>query len=143
MDHAIAAHIRKKHRTILTPRGVERLKIEVGSVLSPPEEVAAEVRGHDPATHLPKSATVTSEEVRMALSEPVKAILGAVRDTLDRTPPELISDVLDRGMVLAGGGALLKGLDERLRREIGVPVRVAEEPLTCIASGGVRLLENL
>jgi rod shape-determining protein MreB len=143
MDHAIAAHIRKKHRTILTPHGVERLKIEVGSALSPPEEVAAEIRGHDPATHLPKSATVTSEEVRRALSEPVKAIMGAVRDTLDRTPPELISDLLDRGMVLAGGGALLEGLDERLRRETGVPVRVAEEPLTCIASGGVRLLENL
>ena len=143
MDYAIAAHVRKKHGTILTPHDVERLKIELGSVQSPQAGVAAEVRGHDPTTDLPKSARVTSEEVRRALSEPVKAIVRAVRDTLDRTPPELISDLLDRGMVLAGGVALLNGLDEHLRRETGVPVRVAKEPLTCIASGGDLLLEKL
>jgi rod shape-determining protein MreB len=142
IDYAIATHVQKEHRTILTPQSVEWLKIELGSVLPLSEEVAAEVRGHDPATQLPKSAVVTSEEVRKALSEPVKAIVGAVHDTLDRTPPELVSDLMDRGMTLAGGGALLGGLDVHLWRETSVPVRVAEEPLTCIVIGGGRLLDK-
>lgn len=142
IDYAIATHVHKEHRTILTPQSVEWLKFELGSVLPLSEEVAAEVRGHDPATQLPKSVVVTSEEVRKALSEPVKAIVGAVHDTLDRTPPELVSDLMDRGMTLAGGGALLRGLDVHLWRETSVPVRVAEEPLTCIVIGGGRLLDK-
>lgn len=143
MDNAIAAHVREQHRAILTVWSVEWLKIELGSALPLPEEVAAEVRGHDPQTRFPKSVVVTSEEIREALSGPVRAIVGAMRDTLNRTPPELISDLMYRGAVLAGGGALLKGLNEHLRRETGVPLRRAEGPFTCAVTGGGRLLEKL
>jgi rod shape-determining protein MreB and related proteins len=94
-------------------------------------------------TGLPKTIMITSDEIREAISVPVDAIVAAVRDTLDRTPPELASDVMDRGMVLAGGGALLKLLDERLRRETQIPVHVAEDPLSCVAAGGGRCLEEI
>lgn len=143
MDNAIAAHVWQQHRTVLTAWSVEWLKIELGSALPLSEEIVAEVRGHDPSTRLPKSVGVTSEEIRGALSGPVRAIVGAVRDTLNRTPPELVSDLVDRGIVLSGGGALLKGLDEHLRRETGVPVRRAEGPFTCTVTGGWHLLEKL
>jgi rod shape-determining protein MreB len=143
MNRAIAAHVQKEHRTILTPLSVEWLKIELGSALPLPENIVAEVRGHDPVTRSPKSVVVTSEEIRGALSGPVGVIVGAVRDTLKRMPPELVSDLVDRGIVLAGGGALLNGLPERLRRETGVPVRRAEEPFTCTVTGGGHLLEKL
>jgi rod shape-determining protein MreB len=92
---------------------------------------------------LPKTIVITSEEVREAISIPVDAIIAAVRDTLDRTPPELASDIMDRGMVLAGGGALLRHLDERLRRETGIPVHVADEALMCVAIGSGRSLEEI
>ena len=143
MDRAIAAHIQKEHRTILLLPSVEWLKIELGSALPLPEEFAAEVRGLDLVTRSPRSVVVTSEEIRGALSGPVRVIVGAVRDTLNRVPPELVSDLMDRGIVLAGGGALLKGLPEHLRRETGVPVRRAEEPFTCAVIGGGHLLEKL
>ena len=143
MDRAIAAYVQKEHRTILAPLSVEWLKTELGSALPLPEEITAEVRGHDLATRSPKSVVVTSEEIRGALSGSVTVIVGAVRDTLSRVPPELVSDLVDRGIVLAGGGALLQGLPEHLRRETGVPVRRAEEPLTCAVTGGGQLLEKL
>jgi rod shape-determining protein MreB and related proteins len=94
-------------------------------------------------TGLPKTVVITSEEVREAISVPVEAIVAAVRDTLDRTPPELASDIVDRGMVLAGGGALLRGLEERLRRETSVPVHMAEEPLACVVVGSGAFLEEI
>jgi rod shape-determining protein MreB len=143
MDRAIAAYVQKEHRTILTPLSVEWLKTELGSASPLPEEIAAEVRGHDLATRSPKSVVVTSKEIRRALSGPVTVIVGVVRDILRRISPELVSDLVDRGIVLAGGGALLKGLPERLLRETGVPVRRAEEPLTCAVTGGGHLLEKL
>jgi rod shape-determining protein MreB and related proteins len=143
MDRAIAAHIQKEHRTILPPPSVEWLKIELGSALPLPEEIAAEVWGLDLVTRSPRSVVATSEDIRGALSGPVSVIVGAVRDTLNRVPLELVSDLVDRGIVLAGGGALLKGLPEHLRRETGVPVRRAEEPFTCAVIGGGHLLEKL
>ena len=143
MDRAIAAHIQKEHRTILLPPSVEWLKIELGSALPLPEEFAAEVWGLDLVTRSPRSVVVTSEEIRGALSRPVSVIVGTVRDTLNRVPLELVSDLMDRGIVLAGGGARLKGLPEHLRRETGVPVRRAEEPFTCAVIGGGHLLEKL
>ena len=95
----------------------------------------AEIRGRDLVSGLPKTVVLTSEEVRMALEEPLQAIIDAVKETLDRTPPELASDIMDRGIMLAGGGALLQGLDERLRDETQMPAHLAESPLTCVAVG--------
>ena len=106
------------------------------------EEVQAEVRGRDMLTGLPKTVILSSEEVRHALEEPVSQIIDAIRSTLDKTPPELAADIMDRGIVLAGGGALLSGLDERLRHETQMPVHLAESPLTCVAVGSGRSLEE-
>ena len=106
------------------------------------EELQAEVRGRDMLTGLPKTVILTSEEVRRALDEPVTQIIEAIKSTLDKTPPELAADIMDRGIVLAGGGALLTGLDERLRHETQMPVHLAESPLTCVAVGSGRSLEE-
>ncbi len=102
----------------------------------------AEIRGRDLVSGLPKTVVLTSEEVRLALEEPLQAIIDAVKETLDRTPPELASDIMDRGIMLAGGGALLQGLDERLREETQMPAHLAESPLTCVAVGSGRSLEE-
>jgi rod shape-determining protein MreB len=107
-----------------------------------PEEVQAEVRGRDMLTGLPKTVVISSEEVRRALEDPVSQIIDAIKSTLDKTPPELAADIMDRGIVLAGGGALLQGLDERLRHETQMPVHLAESPLTCVAVGSGRSLEE-
>ena len=143
MDAAIAAHIQKEYRLSVGTQTAEQLKIELGSAFPISEESAVEVRGRDQVTGLPKTIVITSEEVREAIRVPVNAIVAAVTDTLDRTPPELASDIMDTGMVLAGGGALLRALDERLRGETGVPVHVAEEPLACVAIGSGRFLEEI
>ena len=108
-----------------------------------PEESEAQVRGRDIVTGLPKIVVITTEEIREAIAPAVGTIVEAVHNTLDPTPPELVSDVMDRGMILAGGGALLRHLDERLRKETGVPVHVAEEPLTRVARGSGRFLEAI
>jgi rod shape-determining protein MreB and related proteins len=143
MDDAISTYLQKEYQLAVGAQTAEQLKIELGSALPMPEESAAEIRGRDLVTGLPKTVDITSEEVREAMSVPLNAIVAAVRDTLDRTPPELASDVMDRGMVLAGGVALLDQLDERLRQETGVPVHVAEEPLACVALGSGRFLEEI
>jgi rod shape-determining protein MreB and related proteins len=143
MDMAIASHIQKYYQIAIGTQTAEQLKIELGSAFPMPEEGAAEVRGRDLVTGLPKTVVLTSEEIREAIAPAVAAIVEAVRDTLNRTPPELGSDIMNRGMILAGGGALLRHLDERLREETGVPVHVAEEPLTCVAQGSGRFLEEI
>jgi rod shape-determining protein MreB and related proteins len=143
MDKAISAYIHNEYQVAVGTQTAEQLKIELGSAFRLEEEESAEIRGRDLVTGLPKTIVITSEEVREAISIPVDAIVAAVRDTLDRTPPELASDIMDRGIVLAGGGALLRHLDERLRRETGVPVYVADEPLKCVATGSGRFLEEL
>jgi rod shape-determining protein MreB len=106
------------------------------------EEVQAEIRGRDMVSGLPKTVVLTSEEIRQALEEPLSQIIDAVKETLDRTPPELASDIRDRGIMLAGGGSLLQGLDERLREETQMPAHLAESPLTCVAVGSGRSLEE-
>jgi rod shape-determining protein MreB and related proteins len=143
MDDAIANYIQKEYQLAVGTQTAEQLKMEIGSALPLPEEIAAEIRGRDQATGLPKTVIITSEEVREAISVPVAAIVEAVRDTLDHTPPELASDIMDRGMVLAGGGALLRHLDERLREETGVPVHIAEDPMTRVAIGSGLFLEEI
>jgi rod shape-determining protein MreB len=143
IDEAIATYIQKEYKLAVGTQTAEQLKIELGSAFPLAEEESAEIRGRDLVTGLPKTVVITSEEVREAISIPVEAIVAAVRDTLDRTPPELASDIMDRGMVLAGGGALLQLLDERLRRETGIPVHIAEDPLMCVAIGSGRSLEEI
>jgi rod shape-determining protein MreB len=143
MDTAIAAYIQREYQISVGTQTAEQLKIEIGSALPLPEKTAAEIRGRDQVTGLPKTVVISSEEVRQAISTPVNTIIAAVIDTLDRTPPELASDIMDHGMILAGGGALLGRLDERLREETGVPVHVAEEPLACVAIGSGRFLEEI
>jgi rod shape-determining protein MreB and related proteins len=143
MDAAISAYIQRVHKLSIGTQTAEQLKIEIGSALPLQEETAAELRGRDHATGLPKTAVIGSEEVREAINISLNAIVAAVVDTLDRTPPELASDIMDVGMVLTGGGALLRRLDELLREETGVPVHVAEEPLACVARGSGLFLEEI
>ena len=135
MDEAIVNHLRKEYKLLIGQQTAEEVKLEIGSAWPLPEEVQAEVRGRDMLTGLPKTVVLGSEDVRRALDEPVTQIIDAIRGTLDKTPPELAADIMDRGIVLAGGGALLAGLDERLRHETHMPVHVAESPLTCVAVG--------
>jgi|SRR5215211_4613003 len=131
------------HQVSVGTQTAEQLKIGLGSAFPVPEESVAEVRGRDLVTGLSKTIVITSEELRETISIPVATIGAAVTDTLNHTPPQLASDVMDMGRVLAGGGALLRGLDERLREETGVPVHVAEDPLACVAIGSGRFLEEI
>ena len=143
MDEAIINHLRKEYKLLIGQQTAEEVKLEIGSAWTLSEEVQAEVRGRDMLTGLPKTVVLGSEDVRRALDEPVTQIIDAIRGTLDKTPPELAADIMDRGIVLAGGGALLAGLDQRLRNETHMPVHVAESPLTCVAVGSGRSLEVL
>jgi rod shape-determining protein MreB len=142
MDEAIISHIKTEYKLLVGQQTAEEIKLEVGSAFDLKEEVQAEVRGRDMLTGLPKTVVLSSEEVRRALEGPVNQIIDAIKSTLDKTPPELAADIMDRGIVLAGGGALLNGLDERLRHETQMPVHLAESPLTCVAVGSGRSLEE-
>jgi rod shape-determining protein MreB len=142
MDEAIVNYIKRDYKLLVGQQTAEEIKLEVGSAWDMKEEVQAEVRGRDMLTGLPKTVVITSEEVRRALDEPVSQIIEAIKSTLDKTPPELAADIMDRGIVLAGGGSLLTGLDERLRHETQMPVHLAESPLTCVAVGSGRSLEE-
>jgi rod shape-determining protein MreB len=142
MDEAIINHIKREYKLLIGQQTAEEIKLEVGSAHQLKEEVQAEVRGRDMLTGLPKTVILSSEEVRHALEEPVLQIIDAIKSTLDKTPPELAADIMDRGIVLAGGGALLQGLDQRLRMETHIPTHLAESPLTCVAVGSGRSLEE-
>jgi rod shape-determining protein MreB len=143
MDEAIIGHTKREYKLLIGNQTAEEIKLEIGSAFRMTEEVQAEVRGRDMLTGLPKTVIISSEEVRHALEEPVSQIVDAIKSTLDKTPPELAADIMDRGIVLAGGGALLNGLDDRLRHETQMPVQLAESPLTCVAVGSGRSLELL
>jgi rod shape-determining protein MreB len=143
MDEAIISHTKREYKLLIGNQTAEEIKLEIGSAFRMQEEVQAEVRGRDMLTGLPKTVIISSEEIRHALEEPVSQIVDAIKSTLDKTPPELAADIMDRGIVLAGGGALLNGLDERLRHETHMPVQLAESPLTCVAVGSGRSLELL
>jgi rod shape-determining protein MreB len=143
MDEAIISHTKREYKLLIGNQTAEEIKLEIGSAFRMKDEVQAEVRGRDMLTGLPKTVIMSSEEVRHALEEPVTQIVDAIKSTLDKTPPELAADIMDRGIVLAGGGALLAGLDDRLRHETHMPVQLAESPLTCVAVGSGRSLELL
>ena len=142
LDEAIIAYIKKEYSLALGERTAEEIKMAIGSAFPLPDEPNAEIRGRDLVTGLPKTIIVSSEEIRRAVEEPVNAIVDAVKSTLDRTPPELAADIMDKGIVLTGGGALLKGLDERLKHETGMPVHLTENPLSCVAIGSGKCLEE-
>ncbi|MCA1700759.1 MAG: rod shape-determining protein [Actinobacteria bacterium] len=142
LDEALLGYVRRVHNLALGQRTAEQLKVDLGSAHELEDELQGEVRGRDLVSGLPRAAQLTSEETREALAEPVGAIIEAVTDTLERTPPELASDIADRGIMLAGGGALLRGLADRLRAETGMPASLVESPLTCVAVGAGRALED-
>jgi len=133
MDQSIITWMKKEYSLMLGERTSEEIKVTLGSAFPLPDEPEAEIRGRDLVSGLPKTVLVSSAEVRQALDEPLNSILDAVRTTLDKTPPELAGDLMDRGIVLTGGGALLRGLDERLRYETGMPIHVADDPLDSVA----------
>ena len=143
MDQAIIQHLKRTYNMMVGERTSEQIKIEIGSAFPLKKELEIQVKGRDQVMGLPKVLTITSEEIREALREPVSAIVNAVRVTLERTPPELSADIVDRGVVLAGGGALLRGLDQLLSKETGLHVTVAEDPLTAIVLGTGKFLEGL
>jgi len=142
LDNAIVNYVKKEYSLLLGERTSESIKMAIGSAFPMPDEPHAEIRGRDLVTGLPKTIVVSSEEIRKALEEPVNAIVDAVKTTLDKCPPELSGDIMDRGIVLTGGGALLKGLDERLRHETGMPIHVADDPLDCVALGSGKCVEE-
>jgi rod shape-determining protein MreB len=142
LDEAIINYAKREYKLLIGQQTAEELKLEIGSACPIDEELQAEIRGRDMVSGLPKTVVITSEEIRQALEEPLGQIIEAVKETLDRTPPELASDIMDRGITLAGGGALLQGLDQRLREETQMPAHMAESPLTCVAVGSGRSLEE-
>jgi rod shape-determining protein MreB and related proteins len=142
MDQAIVNYIKKEYGLAIGERTAEEVKVTLGSAWPLQEEVHAEIRGRDLVTGLPKTIVTTTEEIREALDEPVSAIVDAVKVTLDMTPPELAADIMDQGIMLAGGGALLNGLDGRLQDETGMPIAIAPNPLHAVAVGSGQSLEH-
>lgn len=142
-DEAIVNYIKRTYNVLIGERTAEEIKFEIGSAWALVEEVDVEVRGRDLTTGLPRTITMESEEIREALEEPTNAIVHAVKETLEVTPPELASDLMEYGIVLTGGGALLRGLDERIRHETGMPVHVSESALTNVVDGSAQALEEI
>jgi rod shape-determining protein MreB len=144
LDNAIVQHIKNEYSLLLGERSAEQIKMSIGSAfaLEGEKDEHAEIRGRDLVSGLPKTVVISAAEVREAIDEPVNSIIDAVKTTLDQCPPELAGDVMDRGIVLTGGGALLRGLDERLRRETGMPIHIAENPLDSVALGSGKCVEE-
>ena len=142
MDEAIVSYIRKKYNLMIGEPTAEEVKFRIGSALPLEEEMTMEVQGRDHVTGLPRTVEIKSGEVTEAIAEPLAAIVGVVKAVLEKTPPELASDIIDRGMVLVGGGALLRNVDRLLTQETGVPCYVADNPMSCVAIGAGKALEN-
>ena len=143
LDEAIVSYVKKEFQLALGERTAEEIKIQMGSAFPLEDEMRAEIRGRDLVTGLPKTVVISTEQVREAIEEPVQAIVDAVKVTLDRTPPELAADIMEQGIVLTGGGALLAGLAQRLEMETNMPIIVADDPLNCVAIGSGMCLEDL
>ncbi|MCS7221474.1 MAG: rod shape-determining protein [Anaerolineae bacterium] len=142
IDEAIQAYIRKKYNLMIGEQTAEEVKIKIGSALPIDPDISMEVKGRDQVSGLPKTIMITAGEVTEAIAEPLNAIVSTVRATLEKAPPELAADIIDRGMVLTGGSALLRYLDQLLTQETGVPCYVAENPIACVALGAGKALEN-
>ncbi len=144
MDEAIIAYLKRKYNILIGERSAEQIKIEIGSAYKiDSQNRTMEIKGRDLISGVPRSVVITEDEIREALKEPVSIILDTVKTTLENTPPELAADIVDRGIVLAGGGALLRGLDRLLAEETGVPVIVADDPLTAVVRGAGKMLDDL
>ncbi len=143
MDEAIVQYIKRKYNLLIGERTAETIKIEIGEAYPSEQKRFFEVKGRDLVSGIPKTQEINSDEMREALSEPVNAIVEAVRISLERTPPELAADIVDKGIVLAGGGALLRHLDILLREETGLPVVIAEDPLLCVVLGSGKVLDEI
>ncbi len=143
MDEAIVNYIKRNYNLLIGERTAEEIKIEIGAALPEHAEGEKEIRGRDQVSGLPKTITVTAKEIQKALEEPIESIVEAVKLTLEKTPPELSSDVMDRGIILTGGGVLLKSLDELIKKETELPVHIAEEALDCVVKGTGIALEEI
>jgi rod shape-determining protein MreB len=143
LDEAILQYVKKEFSLAIGDRTAEEIKIQMGSAWPMEEELTADIRGRDLVSGLPRTIQLTTEHVREALAEPVAAIIDAVKTTLDKTPPDLAADIMEDGIMITGGGALLGGLDERLAHETGMPIRIAHEPLYSVVVGSGRALENI
>jgi rod shape-determining protein MreB len=143
MDEAIIHHVKRKYNLLIGDRTAELIKITIGSAYPGTEIQTMEIKGGDLVAGVPKTIEITDEEIREALIEPVRQVVESVRIALERTPPELASDIVDKGIVLAGGGALLRNLDVMLREETGLPVPLADDPLTAVAMGAGKVLDKL
>jgi len=143
MDDAISFYIKKEYNLMIGERTAEEIKIGIGSAYPREEEQTMEVRGRDLVTGLPKTLTISSSEILEALREPVNSIIEAIKLTLEKTPPELAADIMDKGIMLTGGGALLSGLDTLIHQETGMPIKVADNPLDCVALGAGKIVEEM
>jgi rod shape-determining protein MreB len=143
MDEAIVDYIKKKYKLLIGTSAAEQIKLKIGSAFQIEQEMSVEIKGRDLIQGLPKTIEITDKEIREALDTSVKKIVEAVKVALEKTPPELSADIVDRGVVLTGGGALLKGLDKRLSEETGLPIIVSDDPLTAVANGSGKVLDQL
>ena len=143
MDEAIIEYLKKTYNLMVGERTAEEIKIKIGSAYPLEEEMSMEVKGRDLVAGLPKTVTITSEEIRESLQEPLRAIVEVTKISLERTPPELAADLIEHGIVMAGGGSLLRGLDKLISEETGLPVHIAEDPLTAVAEGTGRILNEI
>ncbi len=142
-DTAIVLFVKKEYNLMIGERTAEQIKITIGNAFLKPKEEYMEVRGRDLITGLPKNVTLSSSEINEALKEPINAIIDSIKFTLEKTPPELAADIMDKGIMLGGGGALLSGLDKLIKEETGMPVTIAENPLDCVAIGTGKVLEEI
>lgn len=142
-DSSIAAYIKKKYNLLIGERTAENIKIGIGSAYPMDEEASMEIKGRNLLNGLPENITIMSSEIREALAEPLSHVIEAIKTTLEKTPPELAADIIDQGITLAGGGALLRGLDRLINKETGMPVNIAESPLDCVAEGTGKVLEDI
>jgi rod shape-determining protein MreB len=143
LDEAILQYVKKEFSLAIGDRTAEEIKIQMGSAWPMEEELTADIRGRDLISGLPRTIEITTEQIREAVAEPISAIVDAVKTTLDKTPPELAADIMEDGITIAGGGALLGGLEQRLAHETGMPIRIADEPLYSVVIGSGRALENI
>ncbi len=143
LNEAVIMYLKKNYNLLIGELTAEDIKIKIGSAFPLEKEISMEIKGRDLVAGVPKNLKLSSVQVREALVEPIDRIVEAVRQSLEKTPPELASDILERGIILTGGGALLRGLDKRLRQETNLPVNIAEDPLTCVVRGTGKVLENM
>lgn len=141
LDEAISVYVRRKYGVIIGQRTAEQLKIKIGAAVPQDQEQSMEVQGQDQVTGLPRPVTITTGEIVEALQDPLKNVIETGRRVLEKTPPELVSDIIDRGVALCGGGALLRGIDKLLTKSLGIPAYLVDNPLTCVVEGTVRGLE--